>query len=131
MKNWSWRALYRSRSTPRLKRLWSAFQPCVRLECLGCCRLAFHKAKKLYLSLSRSGKYQKTEAVSAIDALIEFRKREAEFRTHPHASVLFGFHFRGIETEFGPFERLATITLSIVSSASRTKSCAPSCEPRK
>ncbi len=67
----------------------------------------YYKAKKLYRSIALSRKYKKQQAVSAIDALIAFRKRAVEFENHPHASLLFGFHFRGVETEFGPFERLA------------------------
>jgi hypothetical protein len=66
----------------------------------------FRRAKKLYLSLSLTGKYRKFEALSAIDALIGFRKREAGFRNNPHAFMLFGLNFKGIETEFASLERL-------------------------
>lgn len=86
------------------------------VECVSTLRAAgmfrvlspnFHKAKKLYLSLSLAGKYRRGEAVAGLDALIGFRRRETEYRSHPHATVLFGFHFKGIDTDFGPFERLA------------------------
>ena len=35
----------------------------------------------------------KQEAVNTLEALIAFRRQEAEFNRHPHVTAAFGFHF--------------------------------------
>jgi very-short-patch-repair endonuclease len=67
----------------------------------------YRNAKRLFLSVARNERFEKHRAVSTLESLIAFRRREAEFKGHPDASALFGLHFRGVETEFEPFERLA------------------------
>jgi hypothetical protein len=85
-------------------------------ECVSTLRVAgafrifsprYHNAKRLFLSVTRTDKYHKQHAVSTLEALIDYRRKEAEFTNHPHVSALFGVQFRGIETQFEPFERLA------------------------
>ncbi len=66
----------------------------------------YRNAKRLFLSVARARKYDKEQAVNTLEALIAFRRREIEFNRHPHVAA-FGFHFRGIDTEFERFERLA------------------------
>jgi hypothetical protein len=67
----------------------------------------YRKAKRQFLSVARTDKYNKEHAVSTLEALIDYRRKEGEFTNHSHASALFGFQFRGMETQFGLFERLA------------------------
>jgi very-short-patch-repair endonuclease len=67
----------------------------------------YRKAKRQFLSIARVAKFDKQEAANTLEALISFRKRESEFNHHPYVRAAFGIHFRGIETEFERFERLA------------------------
>ncbi len=69
--------------------------------------LRYHRAKRRFLSISRLPGYDRRTAVDTLDALIGFRGQEAAFNAHPHVAAAFGFHFRGADTEFEPFERLA------------------------
>jgi transcription elongation GreA/GreB family factor len=72
------------------------------------CSPRYRKAKRVFLSVARTRKYNKEEAIDTLEALIAFRRQEIEFNSHPHASAAFGIKFKGIHTEFDPFERLAT-----------------------
>jgi hypothetical protein len=54
------------------------------------CSPRYHKAKRVFLSIARVGKYDKQEAVNTLEDLIAFRRRETEFNSHPHASAVFG-----------------------------------------
>jgi hypothetical protein len=67
----------------------------------------YRRAKSLFRSIARASKYGKRQAVETLEALIEFRKREAEFNRHPYVTAIFGLHFRGIETDLDRFDRLA------------------------
>jgi hypothetical protein len=67
----------------------------------------YRNAKRQFLSIARVAKFDKQEAVNTLETLISFRKRESEFNHHPYVRAAFGIHFRGIETEFERFERLA------------------------
>jgi very-short-patch-repair endonuclease len=67
----------------------------------------YYKAKRMFLSIARSSKFDKQKAVNTLEALIAFRRREADFSRHRHVASTFGARFRGIETEFEIFERLA------------------------
>jgi hypothetical protein len=67
----------------------------------------YHRAKRLFRSISRTPKYDKREAVNTLEALIGFRRSESQFNRDSHVTAAFGSHFRGIETEFERFERLA------------------------
>lgn len=67
----------------------------------------YHNAKRLFRSVARTENYGRQHAVRTLEALIAYRRKETEFTNHPHVSALFGFQFRGVETEFGSFERLA------------------------
>jgi hypothetical protein len=77
------------------------------------CSPRYHKAKRVFLSFARTEKFDKQEAVDTLEALIAFRRRETEFISHPHASGAFGIKFKGIQTEFDHFERLASFYRSI------------------
>jgi very-short-patch-repair endonuclease len=67
----------------------------------------YYRAKRLYLSIARAPKYDKQKAVNILERLIDFRERESSFNCNPHIAAAFGIYFKGIETEFGRFERLA------------------------
>ena len=75
----------------------------------------YHRAKRLFLSIARAPKFERQEALDTLEALISFRKRESEFTHHPYVMAAFGIHFRGVETEFERFERLARFYTTIES----------------
>jgi very-short-patch-repair endonuclease len=64
-------------------------------------------AKRLFKSISRSRSYAKDEAISCLDDLIAFRRKSGLFLTHAEATGLFGIHYRGMDTKFEPFARVA------------------------
>jgi len=64
-------------------------------------------AKRLFKSISRSGSYSKDEAVRCLDDLIAFRRKSGEFLKQVEASGLFGRYYRGLDTKYEPFERVA------------------------
>lgn len=68
---------------------------------------SFRNAKRFFKSISRSGKYSKANAIRSLDDLIAFRRRTDEFLSQAEASGLFGLYYRGLDTKFEPFERLA------------------------
>lgn len=69
----------------------------------GPCR----NAKRIAKSLSRGSGYSKVEAVRSLDELISFRRKTDEFEKQSEASGAFGAHYRGLDTEFEKFKRLA------------------------
>src|SRR5690606_34189221 len=67
----------------------------------------FRQAKKLARSLSLSNRFDKRDALERLEALASYRRAEREFAENPQAMALFGLHFRGVGTDFSPFEQLA------------------------
>ncbi|MEY9441694.1 DUF4011 domain-containing protein [Bradyrhizobium elkanii] len=67
----------------------------------------FREAKRLFRSLSRSSKFSRAEAIQSLDELLSFQRRSAEFNRQADASGLFGVYYRGLDTHFEPFGRLA------------------------
>jgi very-short-patch-repair endonuclease len=67
----------------------------------------YRNAKRLYKSISRSSSYSKAEAAQRLDDLIAFRRKSEEFAKQAEGSGLFGLYYRGLDTKFEPFERLA------------------------
>ena len=68
---------------------------------------SYRDAKRLFKSLSRSGSYTREEAIRSLDELIAFRRKSAEFLKQAEASGLFGMYYRGLDTQYEPFERVA------------------------
>ncbi len=68
---------------------------------------SYRNAKRLFKSLSRSGSFAKEEAIRCLDDLIAFRRKSDEFVRQAEASGLFGMYFRGLDTRYEPFERVA------------------------
>jgi very-short-patch-repair endonuclease len=77
------------------------------------CSPRYHRAKRTFLSLARAEKYDRRGAVDTLEALIAFRRRETEFSRHHHVVAAFGVQFRGVDTDFAHFERLASYYRSI------------------
>ncbi|MFG1384518.1 DUF4011 domain-containing protein [Xanthobacter versatilis] len=67
----------------------------------------FRDAKRLARSVSLAERFDKKEAIDRLEDLVGYRSRERSFRHDPQAAALFGLHFRGVDTDFTPFERLA------------------------
>lgn len=68
---------------------------------------SYRKARRLFKSISRSGAYSNSTAIQCLDDLISFRRRSEEFIREARASGLFGAHFRGLDTRYDLFERVA------------------------
>lgn len=67
----------------------------------------FRKAKRLARSLSLADRFEKRDALNRLEMLVAYRIRERAYEQNPQAAALFGLHFRGVDTDFTPFEQLA------------------------
>ncbi len=68
---------------------------------------SYRNEKRLFKSISRSGSHSKDEAIRCLDDLIAFRRKSGEFLNQAEASGLFGMYYRGLDTKYEPFERVA------------------------
>jgi hypothetical protein len=68
---------------------------------------SFRKAKRFYRAIAVEPQFNKQEAVSGLEALLAWKRREIAFVRDPQASLLFGIHFKGLDTDFEPFDKLA------------------------
>jgi very-short-patch-repair endonuclease len=68
---------------------------------------SYRNARRLFKSISRSGSHSKDEAIRCLDGLITFRRKSSEFLKQAEASDLFGMYYRGLDTKYEPFERVA------------------------
>ncbi len=68
---------------------------------------SFRNARKLARSLSLADRFEKKDALERLEALASYRGRERAFLQNPVATSLFGLRFRGVDTDFAPFEDLA------------------------
>ncbi|MGD0421085.1 MAG: DUF4011 domain-containing protein [Xanthobacteraceae bacterium] len=80
---------------------------------LGFLSPSYRKAKRLFKSICRSKQYSASEAVQSLDALVAFRRQLDNFEKQVGGSGYFGIHFRGLDTDFEQFERLAKYLESI------------------
>ncbi len=69
---------------------------------------SYRNAKRLARSLSLAQRFDKQDVLDRLEKLAGYRSRERAFQLNPQAAALFGLHFRGVDTEFAPFEKLAT-----------------------
>src|SRR5580704_8509553 len=85
-------------------------------ECLATLRAAgplrglssrYRSAKRLFLSISKSPKYARHSAVTDLESFVSFRLRESDFGLRATSSSLFGPYYRGLDTEFAFFQKLA------------------------
>ena len=67
----------------------------------------YRQAMRRVRSISRAVKNDKTETVNLLDELAAFRSDEQAFLLSPQTNAIFGLHFRGVETDFEPFEAMA------------------------
>jgi hypothetical protein len=91
--------------------------PVVQLsDCLATLRAAgplrglsprYRSAKRIFLSISKSPKYLRQSAVANLETFISFRQRENDFEVRATSSSLFGPFYRGLDTEFEFFLKLA------------------------
>ena len=73
----------------------------------------YRKARRLYHSISRGSKFSKNEAARSLDRLARFLKRQVVFESDPLPRAIFGGRFRGLDTEFEPFEALGKFYISV------------------
>ena len=67
----------------------------------------FRNAKRVALSLLLTDRFEKPGALARLEALAAYRIRERAFQQNAQAVSIFGLHFRGVDTDFVPFEALA------------------------
>lgn len=67
----------------------------------------YRNAMRLARSLSLAERFEKRDALNHLEKLTDFRRREHAFLQNPQAAALFGRHFKGVDTDFTPFEKLA------------------------
>jgi very-short-patch-repair endonuclease len=86
------------------------------LQCVSVLRTAgplaflsssYRNAKRLFRPLSRSRSFSKDEAIRCLDDLIAFQRKSGEFLKQAEASGLFGMYYRGLDTKYEPFARVA------------------------
>ena len=86
------------------------------LECVSALRAAgplsffssrYRLAKRLFRSISKAQKYIWRDAIETLNSLVAFRANEARFIDRTARSSLFGAFFKGLETDFQSFWRLA------------------------
>ena len=75
---------------------------------------ACRAAKRLYVSLSPSTKYVRAQAVQTLDELIVFRRKVEDHAARVQAGGLFGMHFRGLDTDYQTFGRLARLMQAVL-----------------
>jgi len=67
----------------------------------------YRAAKRLFRSMSRTGKYRRRDAIRTLEALIVFRRGETEFKTFSQPLATVDPYFKGLETDFDLYESLA------------------------
>ncbi len=72
-------------------------------------RSAIGRARTLSLAENPT----KATTVALLDAVASFRRDEQTFSMSPQTTAVFGLHFRGIDTDFGPFEAVAAYFTSV------------------
>lgn len=75
---------------------------------------AYRAAKRLYVSLSPSTKYSRAQAVQTLDELINFRRKVEDHAARAQAGDIFSIHFRGLDTDYQTFGRLARHMQSVL-----------------
>jgi very-short-patch-repair endonuclease len=67
----------------------------------------FRIARRLAMSLSQAEHFERKEAINRLVRLLEYRRQERAFEENPQAIALFGINFKGSQTDFEPFVKLA------------------------
>ena len=64
-------------------------------------------AKSIYAGLALAAGFDKTAAVEALQSLAKYREAAQQFSQDVQARSVFGLHFKGVDTDFYPFELLS------------------------
>ena len=67
---------------------------------------SYRRAAKLYRRIAKA-KFKRGEADGHLERLMSWKRREAAFGRDSQAMVLYGVHFKSLDTDFDFFERLA------------------------
>jgi transcription elongation GreA/GreB family factor len=73
----------------------------------------YRVAKRVFKSISRTGKFSKEDALQCLDDLTSFRRKSDVFLRFAEASGLFGLYYRGLDTNYEPYQRIARYFLKI------------------
>ncbi|MBI1194144.1 MAG: DUF4011 domain-containing protein [Bacteroidetes bacterium] len=65
------------------------------------------RAVRFTKSILKAPYKDKSDTVALLEDLLAFRRREEQFENNPNARHLMGAFFRGVESDFEPFEQLA------------------------
>lgn len=68
---------------------------------------AVKAAKKAYQGLYSGGTFEKEAAISALASLAKWKEAAQRFGEDVQARTVFGLHFKGVDTDFYPFELLS------------------------
>jgi very-short-patch-repair endonuclease len=74
---------------------------------------SYRRARRLYRSISRVRKFEKNEAARNFEKLAGFLRQLAELEANPSVKMIFGGRYRGLDTEFEPFEALGKFYISL------------------
>jgi hypothetical protein len=66
----------------------------------------FQKAKKLYVAHAKSP-FEKTKAAKELQEFSEWMQATSDYLNDPQTRALFGVHFKGLDTDFEAFKKLA------------------------
>jgi hypothetical protein len=64
-------------------------------------------AKRFYLARSKTQSFDKKQAIADLHILADFLHKENQLKSNPHVQELFGAYFKGIDTDFDLFAKLA------------------------
>lgn len=64
-------------------------------------------------ALSLSGKPDKASSAALLEEVASYRREEQVFLSSPQTAAVFGLHFRGVDTDFAPFEAMAAFFNSV------------------
>ncbi|PIQ96863.1 MAG: hypothetical protein COV67_07260, partial [Nitrospinae bacterium CG11_big_fil_rev_8_21_14_0_20_56_8] len=68
---------------------------------------SFWAAKRTYATYSRREKFDREQATKDFQEVANWKEATHRFGNDPQARTLFGLHWKGLDTDFGLFERLA------------------------
>lgn len=73
---------------------------------------SYRQAVRLYRRVARA-KFRRDDACSQLERLIAWKRREGAFGRDSQAMLLYGVHFRGLDTDFDLFDRITNYYIAV------------------
>jgi hypothetical protein len=73
----------------------------------------YRSARRLYKSFAADRRFDAAEAAGELEKLASFQRQLASLDANPDARTIFGGRFRGLDTEFAPFEALGRFYIAV------------------